>query len=203
MGENKSSYSLFPTSRLQSSASFTALSFLKLQLNLLTKLKKKNVYSYIGISQWLSGKESAFNAGDTGRREFDPCVGTILCRSKWQPIPVFLLGKSHWDQSLVVSVHRVAKSQTWLSTHYYRHIYCFYQTSQSKRKSTLNIHWKDWCWSWSSNTLATWCKEPTYWKRPWCWEILKAGGEGDDRGWIGWMTSPTQWTWVWASSGSW
>ena len=41
------------------------------------------------------------------------------------------------------------------------------------------------------------------WKRPWCWERLKAGGEGDDRGWHGWMASPTWWTWVWASSGSW
>ena len=43
----------------------------------------------------------------------------------------------------------------------------------------------------------------THWKRPWCWERLKAGGEGDDRGWDGWMASPTQWTCVWASSGSW
>ena len=60
---------------------------------------------------------------------------------------------------------------------------------------------KDWCWSWSSNTLATWCDELTHWKRPWCWERLKAGGEGDDRGWDGWMVSPTQWTWVWANSG--
>ena len=54
----------------------------------------------------------------------------------------------------------------------------------------------------SSNTLATWCKELTHWKRPWCWERLKAKGEGDDRGWDCWMVSPTQWTWVWASSGS-
>ena len=38
-------------------------------------------------------------------------------------------------------------------------------TSQSYRKSALNIHWKDWCWSWSSNTLVTWCKEPTHWKK--------------------------------------
>jgi len=60
----------------------------------------------------------------------------------------------------------------------------------------LRIHWKDWCWSWSSNTLATWCKEPTHWKRPWCWERLRAGGEGDDRGWEGWMAWPTQCTWV-------
>ena len=76
-------------------------------------------------------------------------------------------------------------------------------TSQSWRKSVLNIHWKDWCWSWSSNTLATWWEELTHLKRPWCWERLKAGGEGDDRGWDGWMASATRWTWVWASSGCW
>ena len=75
-------------------------------------------------------------------------------------------------------------------------------TSPSLKKSILNIHWKDWCWSWNSNTLATWCKELTYLKRPWCSERLKAGGEGDDRIWDGWMASWTQWTWVWVNSGS-
>ena len=52
------------------------------------------------------------------------------------------------------------------------------QICPSWRKSTLSIHWKDWCWS--SNTLATWCKEQTHWKRPWCWERLKARRR---RGW--------------------
>ena len=66
----------------------------------------------------------------------------------------------------------------------------------------LNIHWKDWCWSWNSNTLATWCEDLTHLKRPWCWERLKAG-EGDDRGWDGCMASLTRWTWVWARFGSW
>ena len=56
------------------------------------------------------------------------------------------------------------------------------------RKLTLNIHWKDWCWS--SNPLATWCN-------------LRAGGEEGNQGWDSWMASPTQWTWVWASSGTW
>ena len=75
-------------------------------------------------------------------------------------------------------------------------------TSPSQRKSTLSIHWKDWCWSWSSssNTLATWCEELTHWKGLWCWERLRAGGEGDDRGWNSWMASQTQWTWVWGNS---
>ena len=40
-------------------------------------------------------------------------------------------------------------------------------------------------------------------KKPWCWERLTSGGKGDDRGWDGWMASPIQWTWIWASSGSW
>ena len=55
----------------------------------------------------------------------------------------------------------------------------------------------------NSNTLATSCEELTHWKRPWCWEGLGAGGEGDDRGWDGWMASSTRWTWVWVNSGSW
>jgi len=54
-----------------------------------------------------------------------------------------------------------------------------------------------------TNTLATWCEELTHLKRPWCWEGLKVGGEVDDRGWDGCIASPTQQTWVWASSGSW
>ena len=70
-------------------------------------------------------------------------------------------------------------------------------------RSALGFLWKEWCWSWNSSTLATSCKELTHWKRLWCWEGLRAGGEGDDRGWDGWMASLTQWTWVWMNSGSW
>ena len=72
-----------------------------------------------------------------------------------------------------------------------------------KRRSVLGVHWRDWCWSWNSNTLATWCRELTHLKRPWCWERLRAGGVGDDRGWDGWMASPTQRTWVWVDSRRW
>ena len=83
------------------------------------------------------------------------------------------------------AVHGIAKSQTRLG---------------NWTTTTVNIYWKNWCWSWSSNPLATWWEEPTHWKRPWCWERLKAGGEGDNRRWDGWMVSLTQWTWVWANS---
>ena len=63
-------------------------------------------------------------------------------------------------------------------------------TSPSQRRSVLGVHWKDWCWSWNSSTLATWCIELTHLKRPWCWERLKVGGEGGDKGWDGSMASP-------------
>ena len=76
-------------------------------------------------------------------------------------------------------------------------------TSPSWRRSVLGVHWKDWCYCWNSSTLATSWEELTHWKRPWCWEGLGAGGEGDDRGWDGWMASPTRWAWVWVNSGSW
>ena len=52
------------------------------------------------------------------------------------------------------------------------------------------------CIQLNSNTLVTSCEESTHWKRPWCWDWLGAWGEGDDRGWDGWMASPTWWTWV-------
>ena len=72
-------------------------------------------------------------------------------------------------------------------------------TSPSPKKSILNIHWKDWCWSWNANSLATWCEELNHWKNPWWWENLKAG-EGNDRRGDCWMASQT---WVWVNSGSW
>ena len=81
-------------------------------------------------------------------------------------------------------------------------------TTRRSNQSILNdirlgVYWKDWYWGWNSSTLATSCEELTHWKRLWCWEGLGAGGEGDARGWDGWMASPTRWTWVWVNSGSW
>ena len=73
-------------------------------------------------------------------------------------------------------------------------------TSPSQQRSVLGVHWKDWCWSWNSNSLATWCEELTHWKRPWCWERVKLGRKGNERGGDGCMASSMQ---VWAGSGSW
>ena len=60
-------------------------------------------------------------------------------------------------------------------------------------RSALGFLWMEWCWSWNSNILATSCEELTHWKRPWCWEGLGEGEEGEDRGWDGWMASLTRW----------
>ena len=77
------------------------------------------------------------------------------------------------------------------------------QPVHSKGDQPLGFLWKEWCWSWNSSTLATSCEELTHWKRLWCWEGLRAGREGDDRGWDGWMALLTRWTWVWVNSRSW
>ena len=69
-------------------------------------------------------------------------------------------------------------------------------TSPLWRRSALGVLWKE------QSTLATSCEELTHWKRLWCWEGLGAGGEGDDRGWDGWMASLTRWTWIWVNSGN-
>ena len=76
------------------------------------------------------------------------------------------------------------------------------QTSQSGNQPWIFIGRTD-AEGESPVLLATWCNWLTHWKRSWCWERLKVGGEGDDRGWDGWMASPMQWTWVWANSGRW
>ena len=67
---------------------------------------------------------------------------------------------------------------------------------------------KNWCfWTKAEAPILansnTWCKELTHLKRPWCWERLKVGGEGEDRWWDGWMASPAQWKWVWVNSRNW
>ena len=78
------------------------------------------------------------------------------------------------------------------------HMYVFIKVFNA-----LGFLWREWYWSWDSNTLATSCEVLTHWKRLWCWEGLGAGGEGDKIGWDGWMESLTRWTWVWVNSWRW
>ena len=133
----------------------------------------------------------------------DIILPTKVCLAKAMVFPVFMYGCESWlwiklsAEELMLLTCDVGED-SWESLGLQGN-----PTSPSWRRSVLGVHWKDWCWSWNSNTLATWCEELTHWKRPWCWERLKGGGEGDDRRWDGWMASPTQWLWIWVNSGSW
>ena len=122
---------------------------------------------------------------------------------KGEVFPVVMYGCENW--TIKKAEHwRIDAFELWCWRRLLRVPWTARSSNQSILKEiSLNVHWKDWCWSWNSNTLATWCEELTHLKRPWYWERLKAGGEGDDKGWDDWMTSPTQWTWVWVNSGSW
>ena len=70
------------------------------------------------------------------------------------------------------------------------------QPVHPKDRSWVFVHWKDWCWSWNSNTWATWCEELTHWKKTLMLGKIEGRRRRGDRGWDGWMASPTQWTWV-------
>ena len=111
--------------------------------------------------------------------------------------PVVMYGCESWTIKKAES-QRIDAFELWCWTRLLRVTWTARRYNQSIVKE-ISIHWKDWCWSWNSNTLATWCKELTHLKRPWYWERLKAG-EGDNRGWDGWTASPMWWTWIWVNS---
>ena len=116
--------------------------------------------------------------------------------------PVVMYGCDNWTIKKFES-WRIDTFELWCWRRLLRVSWTIRISNQSiLQKLVLNIRWKDWCWSWTSNTLVTWYKELTHWKRPWCLERLKAG-EGENRGWNGWMASPTRWTSVWTSPRSW
>ena len=126
-----------------------------------------------------------------------------VCLVKAMVFPVVMYGCESWTIKKA-ECWRIDAFELWCWRRLLRVPWTARRSNQSILKEiSLNIHWKDWGWSWNSNTLVTWCEELTHLKRPWCWEWLKEGGEGDDRGWHGWMISLMQWTWVWAGSGSW
>ena len=129
----------------------------------------------------------------------DITLPSKVCLVKAMVFPAVMYGCEHWT---------IKKAESWRTDAL--KLWCWrglLRVPWTARRSTQSILkeislWKDWCWSWNSNNFATWCEEQTHLKRPWCWERLKVGGEGDDRGWDGWMASPTQWTWVWVASRS-
>ena len=131
---------------------------------------------------------------------------TLLCQQrsvKAMDFPVVMYGCEIWTVKKA-ECQRIDAFELWCWRRLLRVPWTVRRSNQSiLKESVLVVHWKDWCWSWNSNTLATSCEELTHWKRLWRWEGLGAGGEGEDRGWDGWMASQTRWTWVWVNSRKW
>ena len=113
----------------------------------------------------------------------DITLPTKVHLAKAMVFPVVIYGCERW--TIKKAEHRRIAFELWCSRRLLRVPWTARISNQSILKEIiLNIHWKNWCWSWNSNTLATWCEERTHLKRPWCWERLREG-EGDDRGWDG------------------
>ena len=146
-----------------------------------------------------SSEEKLWPTLDSILKSRDITLPTKVCLVKAMVFPVVMYGCESW--AINKAEHsRIDVFELWCWIRLLR--LQGDSTSPSYRKSVLNIHWKDWCWNWNSNTLATWCEELTHLKRPDAgkdWRLEEKGMKG----WDGWMASLTQWTWVWVNSRSW
>ena len=155
-----------------------------------SKITADGDYSHEIKRYLLPGKEVMTNP-DCILKSRDITLPTKVHLIKAMVFPVIMYGCENWTIRKA-ECWRIDAFELWCWRWLLRVPWTARRSNQSiLRKSVLNIHWKDWCWSWKSNTLDTWCEELTPWKRPWCGERLKVGGEGDDRGWDGWMASLT------------
>ena len=132
----------------------------------------------------------------------DITLPTKVCLVKAIVFPVVMYGCESWTTE-EAECRRIDAFELWCWRRLFRVPWTARRSNQSILKEiSPEYSLKGLMLKLNSNTLATWCEELTHLKRPWCSESLKMG-EGDDRGWDGWMVSPTQWTWVWVNSGSW
>ena len=128
----------------------------------------------------LLGKKFMTNL-DSIFKSRDITLPTKVRLVKAMVFPVVMYGCESWSSKK--AEHRIIDAfELW----YWRRLLRVPWTARRSNQFILNeispgCSWKDWCWSWNSNTLATWCEELTHLKRPWFWERLRAGGKGDDR----------------------
>ena len=115
----------------------------------------------------------------------DITLSTKVCLVKAMVFPGVMYGCESWTIKRVEH-WRMDAFELWCWRRLLRVPWTARRSNQSILKEIIpGVHWKDWCWSWNSSILATWCEELSHLKRPWCWERLKAGGERDARGWDG------------------
>ena len=148
----------------------------------------------------LLGRKAITNL-DSILKSRDITLLTKVCLVKAMVFPVIMYGYESWT---------IKKAECWRIDAF--QLWCWRRLSRVPKTARRSIQsiLKEISPEYSLEGLmltpvlvAAWCEELSHWKRPSCWERLKAGGLGDNRGWDGWMASPTWWTWVWAGSGSW
>ena len=166
-----------------------------------SKITAHGNYSHKIKRRLLLGRKAMTSLASVSKSR-DITLPTKVHLVKAMVFPVVMYGRESWTIKKA-ECRRIDAFEMWRWRRLFRIPWTSRSSNQSiQKESSPKYSLKDWCWSWNSNNLATWCEDLTHLKRPWCWERLKAGEE-DDRGWDGWMTSPTQWTWVWVNSGSW
>ena len=131
---------------------------------------------------------------DSMLKSRDIILLTKFCLIKAMVFPVVMYGCESWTMKKAEH-QRIDAFELWC----WRRLFRVPWTARKSNQCIL----REIYWSWNSKTLFTLWEEMIQWKTPWCWERLKAGEEGDNKGWHGWMASPTWWTWVWVNSGSW
>ena len=153
-------------------------------------------------------KKNVMGIQTDGRVKFAPfysasCSGRIFWKLEWRSSYIYIWGhygsmrKTVFPQICIMSGCFLGifllPSTSELFTHLHLLLGCSAvgEESGSNREATKDGCYEH-CYTIPNDPLATWCQEPTVWKRPWCWERWKAGGEGDDRGRDGWMASPTR-----------
>jgi len=153
-----------------------------------SKITADDVHSHEIKRHLLLGRKGMTNL-DSIFKSRDIALPTKVRLVKAMVFPVLMYGCESWTIKKA-ECQRIDAFELWCGRRLLRVPWTARRSNQPILKEiSPEYHWKDWCWS--SNTLAIWCEELTHWKRPWCSERLKTGREGGNRGWGGWMASPT------------
>ena len=145
-------------------------------------------YSHEIKRHLLLGRKAMTNL-DSILKSRDITLPTKVCLVKAMVFPVVMSGCESWTIKKA-ECRRINAFELWCWRRLLRVPWTARRSNESilkKISPEYSLEGLQRCWSWNSNTLATWCEEPTHWKRPWYWERLRAGEEGDNRGWDGWM----------------
>ena len=147
-----------------------------------------------GIKKRLLLGRKAMSYLDSILKSRDTTLPTKVHLVKAVVFPVVMYGCENWNMKKA-ECWRIDASELWCWRRLLRVPWTARRSIQSILKEmSPKYSWEGLKLKLKLQYLATWCEELIHWKRPWCWERLKVGGEGDTRGWDGWMASPTRWT---------